>query len=116
MKKAISIYVIIFILTVSLCGCSVYAYNPTPEEFDSQNIIGHTYDEIIETYGEPHLINGIGYKYFDFSEPIRSISYITRDYGIDMFGLDYPQEHYYIEFDENTGLANVAFHPIYKGF
>lgn len=113
LKKTISLGIIICILTVILCGCSVYKYTPAPEEFDTRNIIGHTYDEIVEIYGSPDTINGINYEHFDHAEPIYNIGYKTRNSGT-VLGFDQFAEYYYIEFNKVTGLANVAYHPWYE--
>ena len=110
MKKAISLCLIISMLTISLCGCSVYVHDPVPPEYEAKYIIGHTYEEITDRYGQPDIINTPDYTggtdnlhciYYMTSPPQRTI----------IFGFFEYSEFLYIGFDKDTGLANVFFHP-----
>ena len=106
-KKIITLFPILGFSLSCFCGCTVYRYNPLPSEYEAELIIGHTAEEIMERYGTPYFI-----RYFDEGEGnveyISAIAYQTGD--ISEF-LDGYVEFLYIQFDEETGLANSMIHP-----
>ena len=94
-------------LTVILCGCTVYKHNPLPSKYDADLIIGHTAEEIIAEYGDPYFT-----RYFDRQEEnVKSISAIAYQTGNIYSGLDDYVEFLYIQFDKETGMANSMIHP-----
>ena len=107
MKKVISLCIIIFLILITLCGCTVYKYNPMPSEYEAKYIIGHTPDEIIDRYGEPYFIERFD-EVADETGNISAIAYRTGE--IDQ-GFGGYSEYLHIEFDRDTGLANSMIHP-----
>ena len=92
--KAMVIIIAIIAILIS-CAAIYWYYHPKYWRYNDRWIIGRTYDEVVERYGEFDVTYGIIY------ETRLTGAYFLYQYG----GTDITRRYYYVGFDIN-GVAD----------